>query len=132
MEHTVLSDEALADLVKHLPMLLQATMLNKQAFNMAVEVGYIRLSADGKHMEWMLGSKVLLCYFCAKLWCGDKGVYSRRKNAMLWKEGKSVWPVAELSRVFNFPLLKQTRYKKKNTVLPELSELIDNLFISRK
>jgi len=107
--------------------LLQVTMLHAEAFDAAVEKGYIVMTEEGT-LAWMLGSNTLLAYFCGRLWCGDKGMYSRRKKAMLWQMGEGVFPAVALGKVFGCTTLKQTRQRRKNMVLPEHFELVDQLF----
>lgn len=107
---------------------LQETMLNASAFDKAVAMGYIVMAEDGQHLVWALGNNALLAYFCGKLWCGDKGVFSRRKQAMLWSPGKLMFPAAQLNRTFGVTTLKQIRIKRKNLTLPRCFQLVDNLF----
>ena len=124
MGHKVLKE--LAALSK----MLQKTMLDARAFEMAVKEGYIEVADDGKHLRWMLGNKTLLAYFCGKLWCGDKGFRSRRNGGMTWLTGKGAFPGAELNRLFECSVLKQTRNNRRNLKLPEHYELVDALFDS--
>jgi len=122
--NTVLTKE-MATLSK----LLQVTMLHAEAFAKAVEKGYVKVREDGT-LAWTLKSNTLLAYFCGRLWCGDRGVYSRRKGAMLWQTGDGVFPAAALGKVFGCTSLKQTRHRRKNMVLPEHFELVDYLFVT--
>jgi len=102
-------------------------MLDAQAFEAAVERGYIEAREDGT-LAWMLESNTLLAYFCGRLWCGDKGKYIRRKRAMVWQTGEKTFPAVSLGKVFGCNSLKQARMNRKNNVLPEQHELIDMLF----
>lgn len=107
--------------------ILELTMTNSEALSKAVEKGYVEVREDGT-LAWMLESNTLLAYFCGRLWCGDKGMYSRRKKAMLWQVGDAAFPAVALGKVFGCTSLKQTRQRRKNMVLPEHFELIDYLF----
>jgi len=118
------------DKVAALPKMLQITMLNAQAFEGAMNKGYIVIAEDGEHLEWTLGNKTLLAYFCGKMWCGDIGVYSARKKCMLWQCGKGAFPADALKHVFNTNVLATSRCRRKNMPLPQHFELIDNLFVT--
>ena len=109
--------------------ILQNTMLNTHAFTRAINQGFITPREDGT-LVWTLENHTLLAYFCGRLWCGDKGAYSRRKDAMLWQMGKKAFPAVALAKVFGINSLKQTRNRRKNMPLPVHAELIDTLFDS--
>ena len=107
-------------------------MLDAKAFIRAVKEGYIVKGDEGVRLKWMLGSQTLLAYFCGRLWSGDKEQFSRRKGRMVWQTGTGVFPDAQLSRLFGSPALKQTRYRRRDLVLPAHHELVDRLFESRQ
>ena len=108
--------------------LLRLKMRNSEAFDKAVEAGYINVQDDGS-LKWTLGSQTLLAYFMGRLFCGDYGQYSRRKHAMIWQRGKGVFPAKALQALFEMKSLKRMRLKRVNEVLPENFQLIDSLFL---
>ena len=120
--------EEFQPILEELPLLLRETMLDAKAFIRAVKEGYIVKGDEGVRLKWMLGSQTLLAYFCGRLWSGDKGQFSRRKGRMVWQTGTGIFPDAQLSRLFGSPALKQTRYRRRDLVLPAHHELVDRLF----
>lgn len=110
--------------------MLRVTMSDEHAFVVAVERGLIKVADDGNHLKWTLGSKVLLAYFCGKMWAGDRGVYSVRKKRKVWRNGDMLFPGKELDRIFGLDSLKQMRHNRKNMPLPNYHYLVDNLFDS--
>lgn len=113
-----------------LSQVLRVTMLDAQAWDRAVEQGYIEVRAEGG-LRWTLESQTLLAYFCGRLWSGDRGAYSRRKKAMVWIMGdQGTFPAAALGRLFGNTSLKQTRNRRRNMTLPEQFQIIDFLFNS--
>lgn len=113
-----------------LSQVLRVTMLDAQAWDRAVEQGYIVVRAEGG-LRWTLESQTLLAYFCGRLWSGDRGAYSRRKKAMVWIMGdQGTFPAAALGRLFGNTSLKQTRNRRRNMTLPEQFQIIDFLFNS--
>lgn len=124
MEQSVLTNE-MATLSK----LLQHTMLNKEAFLHAVEKGFIVSSEDGKHLQWTLGNNTLLAYFCGRMWCGDRGVFSKHMDDTIWQMGtRGVFPAKELNEIFGIVDMKDLRRKRKFRTLPKNFQLVDNLF----
>ncbi|MGN0047343.1 MAG: hypothetical protein ACI37U_00390 [Bacteroides sp.] len=122
------TDEAVATLVKQLPLKLRAR-LRVEVLARAVQAGLIGLCADG-HLLWMGGNNTLLAYFCGKMWCGDRGRYSRRKQGHIWTMGNRTFPAAELNRLFGLTTLKQTRNRRKDRLLPQCWEVVDELWQS--
>lgn len=122
------TDEAVAALVKQLPLKLRAR-LRVEVLARAVQAGLIGLCADG-HLLWMGGNNTLLAYFCGKMWCGDRGRYSRRKQGHIWTMGNRTFPAAELNRLFGLTTLKQTRNRRKDRLLPQCWEVVDELWQS--
>lgn len=122
--------DELAELVKHLPLRLQFGITkHMRAFERAMEYEYLTITADG-HLRWSLEGATMLTYFCGKVWCGD---YSKRRpcrSGATWKQGKAVFPGADLSRLFEQKGLKQIRYDRKELTLPEFFERVDNLFVT--
>lgn len=110
-----------------LPQALKSTMRNKNAFDEAVKKGFIELTSDG-HLRWMLHNSTLLAYFCGRMWCGDTGMYSRRKGTTVWHKGTGLFPAKELNRMFGMTTLKTLRLNRSNRALPDYFELIDELF----
>ena len=108
---------------------LQMTMLHATAFTKAMEQGFILLTDDG-HLQWVMGSRTLLAYFCGRLWAGDKGAFSRRKGTMVWLLGKQRFPGAQLQRLFSIPTLRLLRLNRRNMSLPVNYHIIDALFES--
>ena len=123
-------EQCVPDEFAALSKLLQVTMTAPGAFMRAVEQGYIKVRENGT-LEWMLENSTLLAYFCGRIWCGDRGEYSRRKKTMLWEFGGKGFPATALGRIFGVPLLKQRRLRRKNMVLPRNHELVDYLFDSQ-
>ena len=112
--------------------LLQQTMLDQEAFLVAVAKGYIVVGSDEEHLHWTLGGQTMLAYFCGRMWCGDCGRYSRRRHSMLWMQGQGTFPGAMLDRLFGTSVLKQTRQRRKKLPLPEYHQLIDLLFDTKR
>ncbi len=108
--------------------LLRLKMRNTEAFDKAVEAGYINVQDDGS-LKWTLGSETLLAYFMGRLFCGDFGQYSRRKNVMIWQRGNGMFPAKTLQTLFEMKSLKRIRLKRDKMPLPENFQLIDSLFL---
>ena len=108
--------------------MLRLKMRNEEAFNRAVDAGYVNVQDDGS-LKWTLGSETLLAYFLGRLFCGDFGQYSRRRRAMIWQRGKGVFPAESLQAIFNMKSLKRIRLKRDKMPLPENFQLIDSLFL---
>lgn len=119
--------EALAALVKQLPLKVR-TPMRTEVLERAMQARLIRIADDGRHLLWLGESNTLLAYFCGRLWCGDRGRYSRRKGGQVWLMGRGTFPGAELNRLFGLTTLKQTRARRKNMRLPECWQLVDRLF----
>ena len=109
--------------------LLRLKMRNTEALDKAVEAGYINVQDDGS-LKWTLGSETLLAYFMGRLFCGDFGQYSRRMNAKVWMQGDRTFPSKDLCRIFGVKALKQLRYRRRKSVLPDFFEYVDNLFVT--
>jgi len=110
-----------------LPLVLRKTMLHGEAFDAAVEKGYIVMTEDG-HLAWMLGSSTLLAYFLGRLFSGDYGRYSKVKDGKVWLRGKKAFPATELQELFGEPSLRKLRQNREGRLLPENYELVDLLF----
>ncbi len=120
----------LAELAKHLPLRLQFGITkHMRAFERAMEYEYLTITADG-HLRWSLEGATLLTYFCGKVWCGDRSKKLHHKNAALWIQGNSVFPDKDLVLLFGQRALKQIRHDRKEKVLPQFFEMVDNLFVS--
>ena len=118
--------EVMADLVNQLPLNVRVNM-NTEVLARAVRTGLIRI--DDGHLQWTSGNNTLLAYFCGKMWCGDNGQYSRRKNRHVWIWGNGSFPAAALNRMFGVTTLKQTRARRRNLPLPDCWYIVDNLWI---
>lgn len=108
---------------------LQVTMLDVQAWDRAVERGYIVVRAEGG-LEWTLGSATLLAYFCGRLWSGDRGMRSRGRKVTVWVRGERAFPATELQLLFRQKTLRKLRQNRDGRHLPEHADLIDELFLS--
>lgn len=98
--------------------------LAKPYIDLAIERGYLEESAAG--YEWKL-SKVLLAYFCAKIFCGDFVKVNRGDE--IWKtEGIGTFPDKILSKLFNSPNLGTSRRKQLLGAAPRGYKTIDALF----
>lgn len=98
--------------------------LAKPYIDKAIERGYMVEGAAG--YEWKL-SKVLLAYFCAKIFCGDFVKVNRGDET--WKtEGDRVFPDKFLSKLFNSPNLGVSRRKQLLGAAPRGYKTIDALF----
>lgn len=118
--------EDMAALVKQLPLNLRCKM-RIDVMEQAVNERLITILDDGR-LHWTGGSNTLLAYFCGRMFCGDHGQYSRRKQQEVWVQGTAPFPHAELSRLFGVKALKQTRHRRNNMPLPACWEFVDALF----
>lgn len=118
----------LTDLVKHLPIKLRKG-LREDVLLAAIEENYISVQTDGK-LRWMLDNKTLQAYFCGRMWCGDSCVYSKRTEALIWKQGSRHFPAKDLSDLFGVKGLRDLRKLRNRCNLPECVELIENLFLA--
>jgi len=109
-----------------LPLILQKLMLNKAAFDYAVEEGYVQMG-EGGCLTWHLGNSTLLAYFLGRLFCGDYCVISRSKGAV-WTRGEGVFPASELQRLFGISTLGKLRQKRANMTLPENYKFVEEIF----
>ena len=92
----------------------------KPYFDNAINEGY--LVANGLNYQWKK-SKVLLAYFCGKIYCGD---YIKND---IWKAGQEgFFPDKQLSMLFNSPDLGASRRKKLMDNAPIGYKFIDRLF----
>jgi len=110
-----------------LPLVLRKTMLYSEAFDAAVEKGYIVMTEDG-HLAWRMGSSTLLAYFLGRLYSGDYSRYSKVKDGKVWLRGKKPFPATELQELFGEPCLRKLRQNREGRLLPENYELVDQLF----
>jgi hypothetical protein len=92
----------------------------KPYFDKAIEKGYI--SINGSNYLWK-ESKVLLAYFCGKIYCGD----TIRNGA--WIAGnEGFFPDKQLSLLFTSPQLGASRRKKLLESAPVGHKKIEGLF----
>ena len=92
----------------------------KPYFDNAINEGY--LVANGFNYQWKK-SKVLLAYFCGKIYCGD---YIKNNT---WKAGQEgFFPDKQLSMLFKCPDLGASRRKKLMDNAPIGYKLIERLF----
>ena len=95
------------------------------SFEEAIDEGLMIKTPTG--FEWKL-SKVLLAYFCGKIYCGD---YVAKKSSCdaIWKtEAIGFFPDKILSRLFNSPHLGASRRKQLLGTAPTGYKKIDDLF----
>lgn len=118
--------ETLARLVKKMPLRLRIGLSSREML-MAIDEEYVLLTPDGR-MVWQLESNTLLAYFCGRLWCGDKPVYSRRLKGCVWKRGKRPFPNKALERLFGVQNLYMLRLRRTMRAVPMGYEYIDQLF----
>jgi len=111
-----------------LPWALRRTMRHDQAFQKAVDKGYIQATSEGR-LQWTLGSHTLFAYFAGRLWCSDKSILHKRSGKSYWHRGKGILPQASLCELFGERNLKQLRQNRADQRLPELFELVDKLFL---
>ena len=116
-----------------LPIILSAKLTdeNKAAFEKAVEEGYI-INKEGEEGEgkltWQL-SKILLAYFCGRLFAADYLRYSKSQKKNLWMKGEGKFPAKPLGDIFGIDDLKQLRQKRFLKPAPDDYELIEELFL---
>ena len=110
-----------------LPPALRRAMLDEQAFERALQEGYVELTSEGQ-LRWRLGSNTLLAYFLGRLFCGDSARFSARKQQSVWTQGAGAFPATALNRVFGVSHLKELRKNRLLSPLPTHHEWIDKLF----
>lgn len=94
-------------------------------FEEAIGEGFMIKTPTG--FEWKL-SKVLLAYFCGRIYCGDFVKKDLRGDA-LWKtEADGSFPDKILSKLFNSPNLGTSRRKQLLGTAPTGYKKIDILF----
>lgn len=116
------------ELIKHLPVKLRR-YVRDDVLATAIDRNYISVNDDWT-LHWVAGGSTLLAYFCGKMWCGDYGKHIRRSGKTVWKSGMRHFPASELGRLFGIDGMKQIRYNRRDTALPECWQLIDELFDS--
>lgn len=127
MGHSV-RNEAMADLVKNLPMKLRVG-LRVEVLCAAVEEGFLTVTAEGK-LVWLLESKTLLAYFCGRMWCGDTPIYNKRVGGYVWVSGGARFPKKDLVALFGVGNLRTLREQRCTNValLPVGWELVEKVF----
>lgn len=80
-------------------------------FEAAIAKGLI--NKNGEHLLWTK-SKVLLAYFCGRIYCGDYVQLDFRSNYAEWKTGGCYMPEKELQELFNMKNLGQQRRNRIN------------------
>ena len=118
--------EELAELVKHLPLKLQAG-ISVQVLERAIEERVIAITPAGR-LEWKLESKTLLAHFCGRMWCGDTLTFNKRVRQYKWKFGAGRFPGKDLEELFGVGGLRDLRRKREFRTPPAGFELILKIF----
>ena len=98
----------------------------RMAFDRAIKAGYITIE-DG-HYKWN-EAKVLLCYLCGRIYCGDYPEFYEWEDKTIWRFGKQdFFPNAELIKLFKEKNLSTSRLNRKDLPVPLGAEKIDGIF----
>ena len=92
----------------------------KPYFENAINEGFLVI--NGSNYQWKK-SKVLLAYFCGKIYCGDS-----IKNGTWIAGNEDFFPDKQLSSLFDSPQLGASRRKKLMDNAPIGYKMIDRLF----
>lgn len=83
---------------------------------------------NGEHLSWTK-SKVLLAYFCGRIYCGDHAQVDTSSNYAEWKTGGCHMPEKELQVLFNEKNFCQQRRNRINgRSAPRGYDMIDTLY----
>lgn len=96
-------------------------------FETAKAMGLI--TVNGEYLSWTK-SKVLLEYFCGRIYCGDHVQVDTYSKYTEWKTGGSYMPVKELQKLFNMIDFGQQRRNRINNggSAPKRYEIIDAIY----
>lgn len=102
------------------------TQRAREIFARAIEAGL--MEEKGNHYKWK-GTKVQLAYMCGRIYCEDKPKYDEREGKTYWRFGLTeFFPDSELNALFEETDLGQSRSNRKDLVVPQGSNKIDDLF----
>lgn len=87
------------------------------------------ITENDEHLSWTK-SKVLLAYFCGRIYCGDHAQVDIRSNYAEWKTGGFYMPEKVLQELFNVKNLGQQRRNRINNggSAPKGYDIIDTIY----
>lgn len=127
-----LTDEVEYNNVDEMPVdYLVPTALQTETFRVEVLREAIRrnlIRVEGRHrLKWMGNTRMLLIYFCGRVWSGDYPFKNKLMNDIVWKKGRMRFPNNDLCRVFDETNLKQDRLVYFDCPLPDGYKTVDEL-----
>lgn len=94
-------------------------------FEVAKKEGFI--IEDGDYLKWTK-SKILLAYFCGRIYCGDYVQESKKyRDIAIWISGGKHFPKTALEKLFNVTNLAQQRRNRLSKSVPQGAQVIDRI-----